>query len=61
MLARAQILGGDWRMARTIKDRVAAVGAAEVQAFAQKHLDHLQTFVLGDPKTVDEALLTAPL
>jgi zinc protease len=61
MLARAQLLGGDWRLARTLKERVEAVTPADVQAFAKKNIDKLQVFVLGDPRLVDEKLLLAPL
>jgi zinc protease len=60
-LAEAELLGGDWRLERTFKDRVAAVTAADVHAFATKRIDKLQTFVLGNPTLVDEALLLAPL
>ena len=57
LLGDAQICGGDWHLVQTLSDRVKAVTPAEIQAFARKHLTRLQTVVLGDPKTVDEALL----
>ena len=61
MLARAELLGGDWRLAAAIRERVEAVTTAEVRAFALEHFGDLQAFVLGDPKQVDEALMLAPL
>jgi predicted Zn-dependent peptidase len=61
LLAESQLLGGDWRLARTFKERVDKVTAADVQAFAEKHMDKLQTYVLGDPSKIDHDLLTAPL
>ncbi len=58
-LGEAQLYGGDWRIARAVPDRVRAVTAADVQAFAKKYLTHLQAAVLGDPSRVDAALFTA--
>ncbi|HEY8039420.1 MAG TPA: pitrilysin family protein [Polyangiaceae bacterium] len=58
-LAEAQIYGGDWRLARALPDRVRAVTAADVQAFARKYLAHLQAAVVGDPSKVDAALFTS--
>jgi zinc protease len=57
LLGDAEIIGGDWHLVRTLSDRVKAVTAADIQAFARKHLTRLQTEVLGDPKTIDEAML----
>src|SRR5205807_8784010 len=34
-LARAQILGGDWRLARLLPERIRQVTAADVQRFAR--------------------------
>lgn len=56
MLARAQILGGDFHLAKTLPERVRAVTAAEVQAFAKKYAVNLQATVLGDPAKIDKAL-----
>jgi predicted Zn-dependent peptidase len=58
-LAHAQLLGGDWRLERTLPARARAVTSAQVQAFANKYLGRLQTVVLGDPSKVDRALLTS--
>jgi zinc protease len=59
LLGEAEIRGGDWRLARTLFDRMRVVTSADVQAFAKKNIARLQTVVLGDPKTVDEASLTS--
>lgn len=56
MLASAQLLGGDWKLARTLPERIRAVTPAAVQAYAKKYLGRLQVVVLGDPAKVDKAL-----
>ena len=56
-LAMLQIHAGDWRMVRTLQDRVRAVTAAQVQQWAQKHVTKLQTFVIGDAGKLDKAVL----
>lgn len=58
-LVEAHMLGGDWHLAQGIPERVRAVSAADIQAFAKKHLTHLQAAVLGDPAKVDAALFTS--
>ncbi len=58
-LSRAEILGGDWRLARSLPDRMRAVSAGDVQAFARKYIRKLQTVVLGDPNKIDVALFSA--
>jgi predicted Zn-dependent peptidase len=40
-------------------DRVRAVTAADIQAFAKKYLKNLQCAVLGDPHKVDGRLFTS--
>jgi predicted Zn-dependent peptidase len=55
-LVRAQIFAGDWRMARTLLDKVRAVSPADVQAFARKYIGKLQMVVLGDPGKIDPQL-----
>lgn len=56
MLASAQLLGGDWRLARSLPERIRAVTPAGVQAFASKYVRRLQFVVLGDPSKIDKAL-----
>jgi zinc protease len=56
-LAMCDLVGGDWRLSRTLPDRIRAVTAADIQAFAKKYLRNLQTVVLGDPEKVDRKLL----
>ena len=58
-LGYAQLYGGDWHLARTMPDRVRAVTAADIQAFARKYLGHLQAAVVGDPSKVDSTLFTS--
>jgi len=55
----ALLYGGDWHLARTLPDRVRAVTAADIQAFAKKYLGHLQAAVVGDPSKVDGSLFTS--
>jgi len=57
-LGDALLYGGDWHIARTLPDRVRAVTAADIQAFAKKYLGHLQAAVVGDPSKVDGTLFT---
>jgi len=58
-LSRAEILGGNWRLARSLPDRMRAVTAGDVQAFARRYIAKLQTVVLGDPEKVDQAIFSA--
>ncbi len=57
-LADAQLYGGDWHLARTLPDRVRAITAADVQAYARRYFGHLQAAVVGDPSKIDRALFT---
>ena len=54
-LARAQIYGGDFRWESKLVDRVKAVTAADVQAYANARMKNLQLQVVG-PKKVDAKL-----
>jgi zinc protease len=56
MLAEADLLGGDFHLARTLPERIRAVTPAAVQAYAKKYLGRLQMVVLGDPSKIDGAL-----
>ena len=58
-LGEAQLFAGDWRLGRALPERVRAVTAADVQAFARKYLGHLQSAALGDPGKIDGALFTS--
>jgi len=55
-LGRALIYGGDYHFAQTLPDRIRAVSAADIQKFAQTHLNKLQTVVLGDPAKINQPL-----
>ncbi|MGH9888492.1 MAG: M16 family metallopeptidase, partial [bacterium] len=58
-LGHAQLYAGNWRAARNLPDRVRAVSAALIQAWATRRLTHLQTFVVGDPTKIDRKALEA--
>lgn len=58
-LAEGLLYAGDWHFARTFPDRVRAVTAADVQAFAKKYFGHLQAAVVGDPSKIDAGLFTS--
>jgi zinc protease len=58
-LGDALLYAGDWHFARALPDRVRAVTAEDIQAFARKYLAHLQTALVGDPSKVDAALFTS--
>ena len=59
MLGTALLLGGDWKLSRTLPERIRGVTAAGVQAFAKKYMARMQFTVLGDPEKVDKALFTS--
>jgi zinc protease len=56
LLARAQLFGGDWRLARAFPEKVRQVDAAQVSAFLAHFARNFQTVVLGDPKAIDRPL-----
>jgi zinc protease len=55
-LARAQLFGGDWHLARTLPARIRAVSVGDVQAFAKRYIHKLQTVYVGDPSKMDRKL-----
>lgn len=59
MLGDAEILGGNWQLARTLPERIRAVTPAGVQAYAKKYLARMQVVVLGDPAKIDKTLFSA--
>ncbi len=58
-LSHAEILGGDWRLARSLPSRMRAVTASDVRSFARKYIGKMQTVVLGDPDKIDKALFSS--
>ncbi len=58
-LADGQLYAGDWRLARALPDRVRAVTAADIQAFAKKYMMHMQAAVVGDKSKIDATLFTS--
>jgi zinc protease len=55
-LARALLLGGDWRYERKLPEQIAALTAKDIQAYAKKYFAKMQLVVLGDPKKLDEKI-----
>ena len=55
-LVEAQLLGGEWRLVRTLADRVRHTTAKDVQAFVQKYVRNYQVAVVG-PDSVELGLL----
>ena len=47
-----RLYAGDFREARRLPERIRAVSAAEVQAFAKQYLVNMQTAYLGDPSKI---------
>jgi zinc protease len=56
-LIAAQLLGGDWRLARTLPERIRQTSAQDVQAFTGKYVRNYQVAVVGDGKKVDLSML----
>jgi zinc protease len=57
-LARYELIGGSWRNAETMLERLRAVTPADVQRVAQLYMRKLQFTVVGDEKTINKAVLT---
>ena len=53
LLARAQLLGGDWRLSRDLPGKVQSVKKEQVAEFLDRYLVNLQTVVVGNPKVVN--------
>ncbi len=56
-LVEASLLGGDWRLVRSLPERVRHTTAQDVQSFVQKYVHHYQVAVVGDPDSVQLELL----
>jgi hypothetical protein len=56
-LAQAELVGGDWKLARTLDERLNAVTAAGVLAYAKARFGRLHVVVLGDPGNLDRKLV----
>jgi zinc protease len=59
MLSQGELLGGSYKVSRALPDRIRAVTAAGVQAFARKYLVHMQMVVVGDPAKIDPSLFVS--
>jgi len=55
-LARAELLGGDWRLQRRIPDAFPSVTREQVKTYARRWLKDWQVAVVGDPAKVDVSL-----
>ncbi len=58
-LARAELSGVGWRQGGQIVENLRKVTATDVQRVAQKYFRKLQFVYLGNPKLIDEAVLTS--
>jgi zinc protease len=56
-LLEAQLLGGDWRLVRTLPERVRRLSPKDVQACVGRYVHNYQVAVVGNPDTVDLSLL----
>ncbi len=56
-LVEAELLGGDWRLVRTLPERIRRTTPQDVQAFVQKYVHGYQVAVVGNPDSVDLSLL----
>lgn len=59
LLGRAQLYGGDWKIAKMLPERVRAVSSPDIQTFAKKYIRNLQVVALGDTKKLDPSVLGA--
>lgn len=55
-LAQYELLGGGWKNSLDFLDRMRKVKPAEVQAAANKYMKNIRFVIVGDPKSVDNAL-----
>jgi zinc protease len=58
-LAQYELIGGGWRNAETLLDRIRAVTASDVQRVVAKYMRNLQFDVIGDPAAIDKQIFTA--
>jgi predicted Zn-dependent peptidase len=56
-LVEAELLGGDWRLVRTLPERIRRTTPEDVQTFVKRYVRNYQVAVVGNPDTVDLALL----
>jgi zinc protease len=56
-LLEAELLGGDWRLVRTLPERARRTTAKDVQAFVKRYVRNYQVAVVGNPETVNLSLL----
>ena len=56
MLAQYELVGGGWRNAETMLDRMRTVTPADIQRVAKQYMRNLQFTVVGDEKSVNQKL-----
>jgi zinc protease len=61
VLAIHELVGGGWRRAEQMLERVRAVTPADVRRVASTYMRNLQFVVLGNPRNVDRQVFTRPL
>jgi zinc protease len=59
-LAQYELIGGGWRRAETMVDRIRGVTPADVQRVAQQYMKNLQFVVLGNQSLVNKQAFSAP-
>jgi zinc protease len=57
-LAQYELLGGGWRNAIGVIEKLSAVTPADVQRVAQKYMRNIRFVVLGNPKSIDMRVFT---
>lgn len=58
VLAQQELVGGGWRNADLVLDRIRAVTPADVRRVATTYMRNLQFVVLGDPRRIDREAFT---
>ena len=59
-LAQYELVGGGWRNALQVLDKLRAVTPADVQRVSQKYMRNIRFVVLGNPAQIDKSVFTGP-
>ena len=57
-LARYELIGGGWRNSFELLSRLRAVTPADVRRVARKYIKNLRFVVIGNPRSIDQAIFT---
>ena len=60
-LARYELIGGGWRNSFELLTRLRAVTPADVRRVARKYIKNLRFVVIGNPRSIDQAVFTRKL